>query len=131
MRLRRLERDADRLARLYAAGFECGLRGYGVSQDIWLEGTGEMKRINEIGNVAGLRRRAMVFGLAHANQVNREGSSQLPDEVDPEVDHKFAIESARRVLARGGFTVEDVCRMYCVEPHELTVRETADGGGKA
>jgi hypothetical protein len=57
-RLWRLVRTADVLARIYIHGFECGLHGQDARAWIWLEGTREKKRMFEIGNAAGLRRKA-------------------------------------------------------------------------
>jgi hypothetical protein len=57
-RLWRLERSADVLARIYINGYACGLRGQDASAWIWLEGTREKKRVFDIGNAAGLRRKA-------------------------------------------------------------------------
>jgi hypothetical protein len=62
MRLERLERRADQLARIYIDGYECGLRGQDTCVWIWLEGTREMKRAFDIGNAAGLRRKAAGAG---------------------------------------------------------------------
>ncbi len=62
MRLERLERRADQLARIYMFGYECGLHGQDTSDWIGLEGTREMERMFEIGNAAGLRRKAAGAG---------------------------------------------------------------------
>jgi hypothetical protein len=87
MRLSRLERAADVLAKIYIHGYECGLRGQTGS--VWLEGTREMKRVFEIGNAAGLRRKAAA---------QNDGDAWLNDEISPEADYAVRLDSARRVV---------------------------------
>jgi hypothetical protein len=79
MRLERLARTADQLARIYIDGYECGLRGQDTSDWIWLEGTREMKRMFEIGNAAGLRRRAAARGTSRRVRPARGGKVDPAD----------------------------------------------------
>jgi hypothetical protein len=69
-----------------------------------------MKRMFETGNAAGLRRKA-------AAQNN--GDAWLDDEISPEADYAIRLDSARRVVKRRNWSIEDAARAYGVEAADI------------